>query len=92
MRSSCSVQQAIFFRYRSVDDAIVPVAKVRGYADLRPEMSQTGFLRHDAQSRLRCSKSAIRSICLRSTSTHGCVAFWLKNLFAQSPIARLSSD
>lgn len=50
MRSSCSVQQAIFFRYRSVGHTIVPVAKVRGYADLRPEMSQSGFLRHDAQA------------------------------------------
>lgn len=36
---------------------------------------------------LRCSKSPINSICLRSTLTHGCMAFWLKNLFVQSQIA-----
>lgn len=39
----------------------------------------------------QCSKSPINSICLRSTSTHGCMAFRLKNLFAISQIASLAS-
>lgn len=49
-----------------------------------------GFSTSWCASGLRCSKSPISPICLRSTSTHGRVAFWLKNLFAQSQIARLS--
>lgn len=76
MGSSCSLQQANFLSisFRRPCD-IVSGAKVRGYADLRPEMSRRRFLRQNAQS----DSGGVNSICLRSTSSHGCVAFRLKN-------------